>query len=115
MRKHLVTLIAGVLVGCSGLPNGSATSNPAQVTFVRSAEARAANREGGIFELNGHPVPATQRFEVSVSAGRYRIGYLCPGWMYVDGYPVLKYRFQAGGRYRILCVEGNVRVEPAGA
>lgn len=94
---RLFALAAAVLLsGCSTIPD----SAPATLEFVPTPSDTLA---GGIWsvdweELQGAPVAST-----SLRPGKRVIGYTCPGLLFVDNPPELRFRFASGAKYSLTC------------
>jgi len=115
IKNIAIVFMVLVFAGCSAPLASSSDANAATLTFVVSPEPQPDNRQGGIFQINGHDVPVSSRFIVAMRPGYHRISYLCKGSMYVDGYPAIWSRFKVSTRYQISCIDGSVRIAPAGA
>lgn len=99
--------------GCTHTPYRppAAGAPSASLVLKRGDSALPDHRQGGIFAVDGHPVELDQQFSVVLPPGHRAIAFLCPGWMYVDGFPVERHGFQAGQRYELRCTAGDIRIE----
>jgi hypothetical protein len=94
---RLLALAAAVLLsGCSTIR----VNAPATLEFVPTPGDALA---GGIWsvdweELQGAPVGAA-----TLRPGKRVIGYTCPGFLFVDNPPELRFRFASGIKYFLSC------------
>lgn len=110
--RVLLALGVSACAGCAGSAIMGASPQAAELVLRKSQEQQRANRAGGIFLVDGRKVAEDQRYGVRVSAGSRRIAFLCPGWMFIDGFPSIRHRFEAGHRYELVCDDGPSRIEP---
>jgi hypothetical protein len=111
MRKILLALVVLVVTGCSSSPFRNAPQQAsASLSLPKAADTYAPNRLGGLFAIDGHPVAAQNRNSVFLAPGSHKISFLCPGWMYVDGFPSLRHKFAAGEKYELSCSSGAVEI-----
>jgi hypothetical protein len=111
MQKIFLALAALAAAGCSSSPFRNAPEQAsASLSIPKSAGTYAPNRLGGLFAIDGHPVAAQNRNSVFLSAGSHKISFLCPGWMYVDGFPSLRHKFSIGKKYELSCSSGAVEI-----
>lgn len=111
MLRIVVALGISSIAGCAGNPIISASPQSAELVLQESQEEKPPNRVGGIFVIDGQAVPDAQHFGVWVSPGSHKVKFLCPGWMFIDGYPAIRHRFEAGRRYELICDNGPSRIE----
>jgi hypothetical protein len=111
MRKILFSFVI-VITACSNAPVHSAPmEKSASLILKRSTEPLRPNHSGGIFAVDGHPVDARHRYELLLPPGNHKIAYLCPGWMYVDGFPIRPQKFIAGKNYELSCPDGIIQIK----
>jgi hypothetical protein len=114
MTRRLLIVMAALVTGCAHPPYKAPTQEKPSATLVfqRGSETFAPNRQGGIFAVDGHLVVPSQRFSVALAPGRHHIAYLCPGWMYVDGFPMAAHEFRSEKQYELRCLDGDVYISP---
>jgi hypothetical protein len=114
MRQILLPFVIAI-TACSSAPFQNAPMETfASLILKGSTEALQPNRLGGIFAVDGHAVAARQRYELFLPSGNHKIAFLCPGWMYVDGFPSIRHKFIAGKKYELSCSTGAVKIGPLG-
>ncbi len=109
--RTVVAIGLAAISGCAGNPIVSASPQAAELVLQKSQLNQPPNRVGGIFVVDGQTVPEAHHFQVWLSPGSRKIGFLCPGWMFVDGYPSVQHRLEAGRRYELICGDGSYRIE----
>jgi len=111
MLRVALALGISLIAGCAVNPIMSGSPQAAEIVLRESQEEQPTNRVGGMFVIGGQPVPDNQHFGVWVSPGSHKVEFLCPGWMFIDGYPAVRHRFEAGRRYELVCDNGPPRIE----
>ncbi|MGH9694627.1 MAG: hypothetical protein ACRD5Z_10820 [Bryobacteraceae bacterium] len=109
MRLLLALAVLPVLLSsCADL---LATDDPgakelaATLSFV--AGDRPLDRGAGIYSIGDYSPPHLPVTNIAIAPGRRNIGYLCPGWIFVDGPPTVWHKFQGGKHYELYCQAGN--------
>ena len=115
-RMWRIVLASGAFfaAGCATNPLLEPSPGVAELILRESPDTPARDRVGGIFIVDGHPVPKERRFGIWVAAGSHRIEYLCPGWMLIDGYPAVRHTFAPGRNYELVCGDGPPRIVQSG-
>jgi|SRR6185437_1827714 len=115
MRKIFLALIILIATSCSNSPFRNAPpQESASLSLPKSTDTLAPNRLGGLFAIDGRSVAAESRNIVFLSPGSHKISFLCPGWMYVDGFPSLRHKFLVGKKYELSCSSGAVEIRLLG-
>jgi hypothetical protein len=114
MARYLLLAMAALVSGCAHSPYKAPTpGKPIAVLVLRQdSETLAPNRQGGIFAVDGHPVAKEDHFSVDVTPGHHVLAFLCPGWMYVDGFPTMAHDFRSGQHYELHCENSGVYISP---
>jgi len=117
--RVLLVLCLVFLAGCVSLPFAASQSTDqpmAQLTMVSRSTYPSMPKYDGIWSVDGHDIPNGPVQSVFVAPGKRDIGYLCPGWISMDGFPSLSHTVVAGKHYEINCEkEPYIRMVPAGA
>lgn len=118
MKRILPALMVINIAACSsGQFHNAPTSTHLSASLLLELpnQSLAPNRLGGIFAIDGQAVASESRNQVYLSPGTHKISYLCPGWMYVDGFPTIKRNFIVGKQYKLSCTTGSVTIDSVGA
>lgn len=114
MTRRLLMAMAALASGCAHTPYQAPAQGKSSATLVLrgGSGTPAPNRRGGIFAVDGRPVASDQQFSVELGPGSHSVAYLCPGWMYVDGFPSTSHEFRSGQQYELHCAGGDVYISP---
>ncbi len=74
-------------------------------TLVMGArQGHAVNKQSdGVWSIDKKYLPSGPAQVVYVAPGRRKIGYNCPGFLFMDNPPTLEHNFEAGKLYEIVC------------
>ena len=113
MKRTLLAAMIAAVSACSSTPYVlESSAGAAQLSFRQPTEDFPDNRLGGIFAVDGHEVKEDRQAALELAPGLRTIGYLCPGWMFIDGYPTVRHDFAARRHYELSCVDGKVQIRP---
>jgi hypothetical protein len=110
MRKILLAYIIAISACFNALCHNAPMERSANLIFKKSSQTLDVNHSGGIFAIDGHPVSFERRYKLSLPPGKHTVAYLCPGWRYVDGFPLTTQNFAAGKSYALSCSDGDVQI-----
>ncbi len=109
--SFIATLLLAV-AGCSRpVPFCEPSGLASEISFRKSTSEQDPKKQGGLFTVDGHAVPPSPTGPVHVVPGVHELGFLCPGWFYVDGYASVRYELVAGVQYEMFCSSGDVQIE----
>lgn len=113
MKRTLLAAMIAAVSACSSLPAVMESSaDAAQLSFRAPSEVFPDNRRGGIFTVDGHAMKEGRQGVLKIAPGLRTIGYLCPGWMFIDGYPKVSHDFAASRLYELSCADGKAKIRP---
>ena len=105
MKLPAIFLFTLMVVGCATTSDSALPSEielAASLSFV--AGDTPLDRGAGIQSVGDHFVLTTQ---IQIAPGMRKIGYNCPGFIFVDGAPTVWHRFKGGVAYEMYCVKGE--------
>ena len=105
MRIALLALCVS-LAGCAPFAVRPAPDQPMAHLIVgdRPGE-RFSDDYNGIWHVDDRDIPSGPVRSIYVAPGERSIGYICPGWLVLDGPPTLSHIFVAGVEYVLDCTE----------
>jgi hypothetical protein len=87
-------------------------SNDAALTFRDVPRKPFEHWDGvGIRSVDRHQFDPPQT-HIYIAPGRRSVGWLCAGWVTVDGYPTVEYSFERGKSYEMTCEDTGVVIRP---
>lgn len=116
MKRSLLAAMIASATACSWTPSVLESSAvAAQLPFRDTTEVFPDNRLGGILTVDGHAVKEGRKVALTLAPGLRTIGYLCPGWLFVDAYPTVSHDFAASRHYELSCADGKAQIRPVDA
>lgn len=112
--RNIIALCCLSLTGCVSAPfSVSPATNQPVATLTLGARTGYPISQGydGIWSVDGQDIPKGPVQSIFVAPGKRAIGYICPGWLSMDGPPTLSHVFEADRRYEINC-EKDPRIDP---
>ena len=112
--RNITALLCLSLVGCVSAPfSVSPAPNQPMATLTVGARMGHPISQGydGIWSVDGRDIPKGPVQSIFVAPGKRTIGYICPGWLSMDGPPTLSHVFEAGTHYEINC-EKDPHIQP---
>ncbi|MFH1600573.1 MAG: hypothetical protein ABIJ73_03680 [Pseudomonadota bacterium] len=108
--KIVGCLIVLAVAGCSArnIVSNVATTEHALLT-VQDCEL-TPKQYCGINGVGEDPFQFEPRPSLYVKAGRREVWYACPGFVYTDTGPSIRYRFEPGKSYEVVC-SGNMTTD----
>jgi hypothetical protein len=117
MYKNVaLAIVAAVCTGCSSLPAASIESVPGYATLRLDPGSLASKHPAGLTGFEGSenfaPIP-----KLFVRPGKREIWYACPDVVATDWGSSLRYKFESGRSYELVCTasgEAFIRASPHG-
>jgi hypothetical protein len=112
--RNVTAVCCLFLASCVSAPfSVSPAPNQSMVALTLSPRTGYPVSHGydGIWSVDGHDIPKGPVQSIFVAPGKRTIGYICPGWLSMDGPPTLSHVFEAGRRYEINC-EKDPYIQP---
>ncbi len=104
MGGKVCTILSCVaLVSCAS-PSPASKELAATLVFVKGD--RALDAGAGIYSIGEYDLPREPTLVVQIAPGQRNIGYLCPGYVFVDGPPTVWHKFNGGVTYEMSCESG---------
>lgn len=110
LSKHLLLgLVAAIaLMGCAAsIVFGESANRELAATLIFEAGDRPLDEGSGFYSVGEHYMAGVKRMHIA--PGKRRIGYNCPGWIFVDASPSVEHTFQGGHTYFVSCHDGVPR------
>lgn len=104
--RSITALFCLSMAGCAGMPfsvDPVPSHSMSTLTLGTRTNYPISLGYNGIWSVDGRDMPKGPVQSISVVPGKRAIGYLCPGWLFMDGPPTLSHVFEAGRRYEIDC------------
>ena len=107
-RSLLLLLVVWLLSGCAVLkaPNPGSKELAATLIFIRGD--KPLDKLSGIASVGNYNFPALPVRLAHIVPGNREIGYMCPGYIYLDAVPVVEQTFEGGKSYVLSCHDGKL-------
>lgn len=108
MKALFCVFVVACLYGCASDPGLNTPANSSLLSLPPSPGSK--HIDGGIVTIDHFRMAGAPVAMVRIPAGVHRVGYRCPGWLYMDMSPVLTFTFKGGVDYRMSCGKDGAAV-----
>lgn len=116
MPRILLLLLALVwLPGCTVFKPAPPAAEELAATLVFVPGDKPLDAGSGIVSVGRYNFPSMPVKLAHIAPGDRRIGFFCPGYIYVDGPPTVVQAFEGGVRYTMACHGGKAVIRAQGS